>query len=310
MKSKSSNASQIVCLIVGVVIFIALSLIQSNMSRSGNTSLNGVIAQIQVIISTVLVLIAQKKGYIASIILNVLSMLSVAMQVVKTHNINSVPGMIIPVCTIITVTIIYFYSNRTKKMHEELTESYNQIVEANRVMKQKDEKLTYLAYYDVLTNMPNRPLFIDKLDENIENNSAFSVIYADIDDFKKVNDVHGHNAGDVVLCTFADRLRAFCGERDFVGRIGGDEFAIIFKGNHSDVEVNEYVNKIRSIISEPVKVNGTLLNLTMSYGVASYPLDGRSTEEIFKCTDIAVFNAKANGKDRPCFYNRLQQRAR
>lgn len=309
MESKTNKASQTVCLIIGILSFIAVSFIQTQATRMGNSSLNGVYSQILVIVSSLMVLIAKKSGFITGVILNLLSVLPVALQFMKSKNLSMVPGMVVPLCTIITIGIIYIFSSKTRKMHEELVESYNQIVESNRMLQEQEEKLKYLAYYDVLTNMPNRQLLIDKLDENIDNNIDFTVIYTDIDDFKQINDIHGHNAGDMMLCTFADRLRTFCGERDFVSRMGGDEFAVILKGNYSDVEINEYVNRIRSVISEPVAINGALFHVTMSYGVASYPADCRSTEEIFKCTDIAMFNAKAQGKDRPCFYNRLQHNA-
>jgi len=337
MESQSNKTSEIVCLVIGIMAFVVTAVIQSVIARSTgeateniieqiqsgvtskddiiaqikalNTSINGIIAQVQVIISVLLVILSRKKGFIAGIVLNLISVLTVAVQIFKSGNLSSVPGIVVPLCTIITIAIIYMFSSRTRRMHDELTESYNQIVESNRIMKEKDEKLSYLAYYDVLTNMPNRQLFIDKLEENIENNMTFTVIYADIDDFKMINDMYGHNAGDVMLCAFAERLNEFCGERDFTGRIGGDEFVIILNGIDSDVRVNDYINKIRSLISEPVAVNGTLLHLTMSYGVVSCPLDCRNSEDVLRFIDIAIANAKASGKDRPCFYSRLQQTA-
>lgn len=337
MESKSKKTSEIVCLVIGIIAFAVTSLIQTGIARSNgealgklisqiqadtiskgdiiaqikvsDTSVNGIIAQIQVIISTLLVIISRKKGFIAGVVLNLISVLSVALQIFKSGNLSSVPGIVVPLCTIITIAIIYMFSSRTRKMHDELTQSYNHIVESNRIMKEKDEKLTYLAYYDVLTNMPNRQLFIDKLEENIQNNMTFTVIYTDIDDFKMINDMYGHNAGDVMLCAFAERLNQFCSDRDFTGRIGGDEFVIILNGIDSDVKVNEYINRIRSIISEPVAVNGTLLHLTMSYGVVSCPLDCCNSEDILRFIDIAMVNAKSSGKDRPCFYSRLQQTA-
>ncbi len=337
MESKSNKTSEIVCLVIGIIAFVVTAVIQSGIARSndeivGNiiaqiqadtyskddiisqikasdTSINGIISQFQVIISTLLVILSRRKGFIAGVILNLISVLFVAVQIFKSGNLSSVPGIVVPLCTVITIAIIYMFSSRTRKMHDELTESYNQIVESNRIMKEKDEKLSYLAYYDVLTNMPNRQFFIDKLEENIENNMTFTVIYADIDDFKMINDMYGHNAGDVMLCTFAERLNEFCSERDFTGRIGGDEFVIILNGVDSDVRINDYINKIRSVISEPVAVNGTLLHVTMSYGVVSCPLDCRNSEDILRFIDIAMVNAKSNGKDRPCFYSRLHQTA-
>ena len=192
-------------------------------------------------------------------------------------------------------------------MHEELTESYEQLIETNRVIQEKDEKLTYLAYYDVLTSMPNRQLFIDKLEANITNSNPCTIIYSDIDDFKKINDIYGHNVGDAILCAYAERLKTFCTDPNFVARIGGDEFGIILNGSLPEASIINYIEKIRNLISEPVNVNGALFRTTMSYGIASYPQDGRNSVEIFRCTDIAVFNAKANGKDRPCFFSQNSQ---
>lgn len=305
---KKNTAGQIVLLIVGIIAYIATYIIQTKLAREGNNSLNGIFAQIQVIISTFLVVVARKKGFIAGFMLNFLSMLSVLIfQVAIAGNTQAITGPIVTTCTIITITIIYVFSSRITKMHDELTESYEKLIETNRVIQEKDEKLTYLAYYDVLTNMPNRQLFIDKLDENIRNNTICTVVYTDIDDFKRINDSYGHNTGDIILCAYADRLRSFCGEANFVGRIGGDEFGIIIPGNLTEQAVCEYIEKIRAIIAEPVSANGSMFRTTMSYGIASYPQDGRTSEEIFKCTDIAVFNAKANGKDRPCFFSQQQQ---
>lgn len=302
-KNKGNMALQILLLIIGIIAFVAINFLQSNLTRQGLSQFNGVMAQIQVIISTFLVVTTRKKGFIAGVILNFLASLVVIMQILRTGNMQPLPGVFIPVCTIITIAIIFIFSNRIRKMHEELSESYDQLVETNRVIQEKDEKLTYLAYYDLLTNMPNRQLFLDKLDENIRNNSVCTVIYTDIDDFKKINDTYGHNTGDIMLCAYADRLRAFCGEKNFVGRIGGDEFGFILNGSLSEAELIDYVNKIRAIVAEPVSANGALFRVTLSYGIASYPQDGRTSDEIFKCTDIALFNAKANGKDRPCFFS-------
>ena len=220
---------------------------------------------------------------------------------------SQLPGILTPICTIVTIAIIYIYLSKTHKMNQELTESYENLMETNRIIKEKDEKLTYLAYYDILTGMPNRQLFIDKLEDNIRKQAPCAVIYTDIDDFKKINDIYGHNVGDAMLIAYAERLKRFCGEINFAGRIGGDEFGIILNGNLNESAVLEYIEKIRGIISEPVEVNGALFRITMSYGIAFYPQDGRSTVEIFRCTDVAVFNAKANGKDRPYFFSQQSQ---
>ena len=297
MNSKSNKKSEIVYLIIGIVLFVGISLIQTNLTRQGTTQLNGVFAQIQVIISTLLVILSHKKGYIAGVIINILSIFPVIMQIVKTKNMASLPGMVIPVCTVITITIIYVFSSKTRRMNNELTESYNQIVEANRIMKDKDEKLTYLAYYDVLTNMPNRQLFISKLEENIKNDTVFTVIYADIDDFKKINDVHGHNSGDVMLCNFAERFRSICGDRDFIGRIGGDEFVIYMRNTESkeiaSARVKNLIENVRSLPFE--EMNGN--HVTISVGIAFVPEAGNCYMDLYKNADTALYETKQNGRD-------------
>lgn len=139
-----------------------------------------------------------------------------------------------------------------------------------------------------------------------DKNTPFSVIFFDIDDFKKINDSYGHNTGDIMLTTYADRLKLFCGKSNFVGKLGGDEFAVIVKGNMSEASIVNYIERLRAAVCEPVQANGVVLQTTMSFGVAIYPNDGINSEDILKSTDIAVFNAKANGKDRTCFYSQQQ----
>ncbi len=307
MKKSQNTAKSIIVLILGIIAFGLTIMVQNKMTRSGNQSLIGVIAQIQVIISTLLVVIARKKGYIAGLILNFMTIGGAAMQVIRSGKISSIPGVITPVCTIITITIIFVFSVRIRKMHDVLSENYEALMETNRVIQEKDKKLSYLAYYDVLTNMPNRQSFIDTLDEKIKNDAAGTVICMDIDDFKRVNDYYGHNTGDIMLCEYAERLNRFCGNVNYAGRIGGDEFGIILPGNFSEAAIYEYVEKLRALFAEPVTVNGNMFRITMSYGIASYPRDGRTSQDMFKCTDIAVFNAKATGKDRPYFYSQQQQ---
>lgn len=396
MKKKSGN--NIFVMIVCILAFAALFMLQRKFNSGHLMAYNGLISQVMVIVSTILVIAASKKGFIAGMIINLSAAVWVGLMTLRTFmgskgaskDLSSakeellaaqgelaaaevardvaqaeltaaqaegipdkiagltekleglkgqvggltgkvtglsekvegltdkvdglttavqaqLPGILIPICTAITIAIIYIYLSRTQKMHEELSESYETLMETNRIIKEKDEKLTYLAYYDLLTGMPNRQLFIDKLEDNISKQAPCVVIYTDIDDFKKINDVYGHNVGDAMLIAYAERLKRFCGEINFVSRIGGDEFGIILNGNLNESAVLEYIEKIRGIIAEPVEVNGALFRITMSYGIAFYPQDGRSTVEIFRCTDVAVFNAKANGKDRPYFFSQQSQ---
>jgi diguanylate cyclase (GGDEF)-like protein len=316
---QNNKTKETIVLVAGIILFLVIMIIQARISAlsakamqsdGGSTppiqSLNGVIAQAQVLISATMVVVANKKGYIASVILNLLnSVYTLITAVILAGNTQSIPGVVVPVICIVTMSIIYFYSLKISKTNAELVKTNRTLIETNKVIREKDEKLTYLAYYDVLTGLANRQLFIDHLDEIIEENknAPFTVIYFDIDNFKQINDAYGHNIGDIMLSTYADRLRLFCGQSNFVGKLGGDEFAVIVNGNNSEASIVDYIEKLRTSVCEPVNANGTILQTSMSFGVASYPSDGISSQDILKSTDIAVYNAKANGKDRTCFYS-------
>ncbi|HCR74320.1 MAG TPA: hypothetical protein DIW26_08160, partial [Ruminococcus sp.] len=209
MKNEKSS-KHIVVLIIGIILFLALMMVQSRISAmnaqaaasgtASNTgimgSLNGVIAQIQVLISSFLVIYCKKGGYIASTILNLINAAyTLVFAVIIAGSTAAVPGIVVPIISVVTITIIYVYSLKISKANGELMETNRTLTETNRVMREKDEKLTYLAYYDVLTGLANRQLFIDHMDEMIEEdkNTPFSVIFFDIDDFKKINDSYGHN---------------------------------------------------------------------------------------------------------------------
>lgn len=305
MVKEKNKASSIAILIVGIIIFLALFAFQGKMLQSNKTSLNGIIAQLQVLISTVLVITNKKRGFISALILNTFNALFVLIVTVIINGENrTLPGFFVSVCTIITLTVIYIYLVKTVKMHKELNESYEQEIQNNRIIKEKDEVLQYLAYYDRLTQMPNRHLFMEKLDENINNKSNCTIIYADIDDFKKINDGYGHSTGDTMLTSYGERIEKICGDKNFAARIGGDEFGIILNGSLSENEITKIFETFKKAVGEPVSVNGGLFGSTMSFGIATFPNDGRSSEEVFRCAETAMFKAKENGKNMAWFYRK------
>ena len=305
MVKEKNKASNMAALIVGIIVFLALFAFQGKMSQKGNMSLNGIIAQLQVLISTVLVITNKKRGFISAMVLNAFNGLFVLIiAVIMRGQKTALPGVFVAVCTIITMAILYIYLAKTVKMHNELNASYEQEIENNRIIKEKDEVLQYLAYYDRLTQMPNRHLFMEKLDENINNKSNCTIIYADIDDFKKINDGYGHSTGDTMLTSYGERIEKICGDKNFAARIGGDEFGIILNGSLSENEITKIFETFKKAVGEPVSVNGGLFGSTMSFGIATFPNDGRSSEEVFRCAETAMFKAKENGKNMAWFYRK------
>lgn len=312
MKSNEKNTHVTPIIIIGILIYLVTIVMQGRFSqmaaqgKSALTGLNGVISQVQVLVSVVMVVMAHKKGMITSTVLNLLNCVYVLVfAVILARNPASLPGAVAPVITIVTCFIIYSYHVKARKANEELTKTNNELLETNRVIREKDEKLIYLAYYDLLTGLANRQLFIEQIDEMIAKDSAapFSVITANIDDFKTINDSFGHNTGDVMLSTYADRLRTFCGNSVFVGKLSGDEYALIVKGDHTEASIVSYIQNLCAEVCVPVPVNGREHQTSMSFGVASYPRDGRNSADILRCTDIAVTNAKSSGRGRTCFYS-------
>ncbi|MCM1133525.1 MAG: GGDEF domain-containing protein [Ruminococcus flavefaciens] len=302
-KSKSN-----ILIIGGIVVFILCSVAQAVFSSKtgGGGMANGVIMQLEVLDSVLLSVLVAKKGFITALSLTVLNFLyTLVFVVIVRQNIHALPGIIGPLITIITCCIIYMYSSKVQKATDELREKNAELTETSRIIREKDEKLIYLAYYDVLTGLANRQLFVEQIDEIIGNNSEapFTVVIADIDDFKRIIDAYGHNVGDVLLNTYAERLREYCGKNDFISKFGEEEFAVIINGTSDDTEVAEYIENLRLALLAPVTVNDTQIQITMSFGVSEYPANGRNSGEILRNTDIAVTNAKMAGRGRIFFLN-------
>ena len=264
----------------------------------------GILAQIQVLLSAFIVLAVPKKGYICSFALNFVYAISCINAVIRSGNYGIIPGTIIPIATIFLISIINIFSNKLNQKNNEISKNYEKLMETNRIIKDKDEKLTYLAYYDILTSLPNRHLFIEKIDETIVNNSnmPFTVVLADLDDFKLINNNYGSSAGDTVLATYAEKFKILCGENVFLGRIGGNEYGFILQGNLSEANILNFIEKVQTILSEPVQIGNDIISATASFGIASYPNNALNSSDILNCINSAVSFAKSNGKNRPCFY--------
>ncbi|MBR6837064.1 MAG: GGDEF domain-containing protein, partial [Oscillospiraceae bacterium] len=258
------------------------------------------VSQLLLLFSAFAVVAFPRYGYFAAIGANIFQIVMTALATIRAiqhgGTASALTGLITSVATIILATIIHVFYRRIVKNNEEL-------VNANKILKAKDEKLTYLAYYDILTSLPNRQLFIEKIDETITSSQSFTVIAANIDNFKDINNELGNNAGDAVLCSYSKKLKKLCGNSIFLARINGDEFGFILFGNESETEILNYIDTIKEVISEPIKFNDVKLNITMSYGVAIYPLNATDSTEMLKCVSSALSVAKANGKNTHYFFN-------
>jgi diguanylate cyclase (GGDEF)-like protein/PAS domain S-box-containing protein len=169
--------------------------------------------------------------------------------------------------------------------------------------KHYEEKIRHLAYYDRLTALPNRTMFESEINRLLTQKAvgSFLIAYIDIDNFKTINDSMGHQVGDLFLTYFADCLRAEIQEPNFAARLGGDEFAILFL-NMSKDRLLEAIEGIRKRITKTWSIDNYQFFISMSIGVVSYPIDGTDSNLLLKHADIAMYEAKREGKNRVLFY--------
>jgi diguanylate cyclase (GGDEF)-like protein len=165
--------------------------------------------------------------------------------------------------------------------------------------RRAEEQIRHLAHYDALTDLPNRALFREQLERELERarrGEQLAVLYIDIDEFKSVNDSLGHPAGDELLKAVASRLRSCIREVDFVARLGGDEFAIVQAGIKQPGDAVELVRRIYEAIREPYECLGHQVATDASIGIALAPNDGTDLDQLLKSADLAMYSAKADGR--------------
>ncbi len=170
-----------------------------------------------------------------------------------------------------------------------------------------EEHRTHLALHDMLTGLPNRTLLSERMRIAIEESTATgkgaALLLLDLDRFKVINDTRGHQAGDMLLRQVAERLSAALDKNGFAARIGGDEFAIILTGLQSQEDVVVSCAKLLSRIGEPYSIGGVEQLIGASIGIALIPEDGNSADELLRLADLAMYEAKASGRNRFCFFS-------
>lgn len=167
--------------------------------------------------------------------------------------------------------------------------------------KQYEDKIRYLAYYDTLTALPNRTLFENEIKSYLAKGRNFTIAYIDIDNFKNINDSLGHQVGDIFLQYMANSLKGEIMEPDYIARLGGDEFAIIYDNESLDT-IQPRLEYIIKRISKIWTIENNQFYITMSIGVVGYPDHGNNASSLMKNADIAMYEAKKEGKNRIYIY--------
>lgn len=173
--------------------------------------------------------------------------------------------------------------------------------------KRAEELISYQAYHDILTDLPNRILFRDRLGLALiqakRNESELAVMFVDLDRFKVVNDSLGHIKGDQLLQQVAGRLRDCLRKGDTLARLGGDEFTLVLPDLSSKKDAEIVARKITESLHKPFYLDNHEIYVSASVGIAIYPADGKTGEELVRHADIAMYHVKAEGKDGLAFYS-------
>jgi diguanylate cyclase (GGDEF)-like protein len=195
-----------------------------------------------------------------------------------------------------------------------LRDALNELSERNRQLeleveqrKQMEEEMRHLAMHDMLTGLPNRALFMDRLESAYHRatrrNGMFALVYVDVDRFKEVNDTWGHAAGDAMLVELATRLRGTLRDNDTVARLGGDEFALVLE-ELEDIEIGRLrLERLKKALQAPMSYlhndENVTLNIAASIGLAVYPEDGAEVNALLHAADQAMYLVKRSRSTGP-----------
>ncbi|MBX9824949.1 MAG: EAL domain-containing protein [Xanthobacteraceae bacterium] len=165
--------------------------------------------------------------------------------------------------------------------------------------KTSEARIAHMAHYDALTDLPNRIYFREQLEQalkRVKRGEKLAVLFLDLDKFKGVNDTLGHQGGDELLKTVAERLKACVRETDIVARLGGDEFAIVQTNIEDATSVTGLAERIHSALRQPCELEGNRFSMDASIGISMAPVDGTEADQLLQNADLAMYGAKADGR--------------
>ena len=211
----------------------------------------------------------------------------------------------------------YYRAPRTPTslaFHQQLADACTHLCALALEREHARVRIRQLAFYDGLTGLPNRSLLQAKADQAMasaaRNDEQLAVLFIDLDRFKQVNDSLGHTAGDDLLCIVAKRLQQVLRSSDIAGRLSGDEFVAVLPQCDAD-QVAGTIERLQELLSQPMTVADTALGISASIGIAMFPADGRDMETLLQRADMAMYQAKSQGRGRFSFFssemNRLAQ---
>jgi len=173
-------------------------------------------------------------------------------------------------------------------------------------MRRAEEQLNHLTHHDPLTGLPNRLLFHDRLEQTLaraqREEGRCAVLFFDLDGFKVINDTLGHSSGDLLLQTIAARLKRSLRSNDTAARLGGDEFVVLLEHIAHPEDAARIARKLLAALAQPVELGVERVTVSASAGISVYPDNGRARDALLRAADTAMYSAKAQGRNRYCFY--------
>jgi diguanylate cyclase (GGDEF)-like protein len=201
-----------------------------------------------------------------------------------------------------------YLRRRQRELQALVDERTAELEQRSDELRASQRQLEQIAYNDPLTGLPNRRLFETELNRRVavarREGNPFTLLLIDLDGFKGINDTLGHDAGDALLVTTAMRLTHAVREADRVARLGGDEFAILLEQPGELAAVESIAKRILASLAEPVPFKEHVMKVTASIGSAQCPNQAPDIAALYKCADIALYDAKRGGRNMWCWYGR------
>ncbi|MFZ5482830.1 MAG: EAL domain-containing protein [Pseudomonadota bacterium] len=208
------------------------------------------------------------------------------------------------------------FVRQLRRVIDELHQTTEDLLHSKAVLEQRVEERTaelrHIAQFDPLTGIPNRRMLAEKLNQDLararRQGKLLAVCYLDLDGFKPINDLHGHETGDAMLVEIAQRLRRVLRTEDTLSRLGGDEFVLILADLDDPEEIDPILQRVLEAVNGVLRINDILLRVTASIGVTLYPDDPADTDTLLRHADQAMYQAKEAGKNRYQLFDPEQDR--
>ncbi|MCQ2495334.1 MAG: bifunctional diguanylate cyclase/phosphodiesterase [Lachnospiraceae bacterium] len=242
-----------------------------------SSNINGMLSSLISFICILMVLIAHKKGLISAYIFQALNIGFMTTEIIRHHNISTLPGIFNGIVSVVSVTLIYIQLTRSTKM----------------------------AITDYMTGLMNRRGLVKYIDNKVLDKNQLFLIYLELDNFRVINDNLGHKYGDMILRIVAKRLKNYAGRDVFVSRIGGAEFAVLINSKNDPKEfAGKLVDNLGKNISIKAGDESITINITVYAGISEYPANALEADELLKFADIAIYHARKSKTKKVLFFDK------